>query len=209
MTVKKRPRGRPPKNQAGYNDTKKAILNAGLAALTEKGFAATGIDEILRKVNVPKGSFYHYFKNKEAFGAELIERYAQFFNAKLDRLFLNTERTPKQRLYDFVDDAESGMSKYDFNRGCLIGNLGQEISAIPTAYQTQLIDVFVGWQKKTADCLQAGIEAGEISPELDCDNAAEFFWIGWEGAVLRAKLEKSADPLHRFAKAFIAGIEVK
>lgn len=46
-------------------------------ALTEKGFSATGLDEILKAVGVPKGSFYHYFDSKEAFGAELIDRYAQ------------------------------------------------------------------------------------------------------------------------------------
>ena len=62
----KRRRGRPPKELAGYSETREALLSAGVVALTTKGFSATGIDEILKSVNVPKGSFYHYFKNKEA-----------------------------------------------------------------------------------------------------------------------------------------------
>lgn len=178
-----------------------------MAALTEKGFSATGIDEILRKIDVPKGSFYHYFASKEAFGAELISRYAHYFAAKLDRIFLDESQTPMQRLHNFFQDAEVGMQRFDFERGCLVGNLGQEMGALPPAYRSLLIEVFVDWQTKTSACLKEAVKAGEIPSDIDCDKAAEFFWIGWEGAVLRAKLEKSAMPLRLFAKGFIAGIE--
>ncbi|MBU2329469.1 MAG: TetR family transcriptional regulator C-terminal domain-containing protein, partial [Alphaproteobacteria bacterium] len=33
---------------------------------------------------------------------------------------------------------------------------------------------------------------------------AAIFWIGWEGAVLRAKLEQGPDPLILFADGFFA-----
>ena len=52
-----RRRGRPPKPREDISDTRELLLRAGLEVLTEKGFAATGIDEILRRVGVPKGSF--------------------------------------------------------------------------------------------------------------------------------------------------------
>ena len=207
IRAEKRRRGRPPKDRAGLSETRQALISAGVSALTEKGFSATGIDEILRKVDVPKGSFYHYFKSKEAFGVELIDHYARYFSNKLDKIFLNESRTPMQRLHDFVDDAEVGMRRHNFTRGCLVGNLGQEMRALPPAYRELLIAVFQQWQARTAACLEAAAEAGEISPSIDCDKAAEFFWIGWEGAVLRAKLEESAVPLRRFAEGFFAGIE--
>ena len=207
IRAEKRRRGRPPKDRVGLSETRLALISAGVSALTEKGFSATGIDEVLRKVDVPKGSFYHYFKSKEAFGAELIDHYAHYFSNKLDKIFLNESRTPMQRLHDFVDDAEAGMRRHNFTRGCLVGNLGQEMRALPPAYRELLIAVFLEWQTKTAACLKAAAEAGEISPGVDCDKAAEFFWIGWEGAVLRAKLEESAVPLRRFAEGFFAGIE--
>lgn len=204
--TQKRRRGRPPKDQAGRNETRQALLNAGVVALTEKGFSATGIDEILRSIDVPKGSFYHYFKSKEAFGAELIERYANYFAAKLDRILLNEARTPLQRLTDFFEDAEHGMQRFDFTRGCLVGNLGQEMGALPRTYRSLLIDVFEDWQSRTSACLEQARQAGEIAPDIDCDDAAEYFWIGWEGAVLRAKLEQSERPLRLFARQFITSI---
>lgn len=201
-----RRRGRPPKDQAGHSETRQALLSAGVAALTEKGFSATGIEEVLRRVNVPKGSFYHYFKSKEAFGAELIDRYDRYFCGKLDNILLNEDRTPLQRLHDFVDDAKEGMRRYEFSRGCLVGNLGQEMGALPASYRNLLIQVFLDWQLRTATCLRAAIDAGEVEARIDCDRMAEFFWIGWEGAVLRAKLEKSDVPLTRFAEVFFAGL---
>lgn len=205
-TIKKRRRGRPPKALSGHSETRQALLSAGVAALTEKGFSATGIEEILRKVDVPKGSFYHYFKSKEAFGVELIELYASYFSAKLDRIFLDEALTPMQRLHYFIEDAVTGMQRFDFSRGCLVGNLGQEMGALPPAYRSLLIEVFLDWQGRTSACLTAAVEAGEISPNIDCHATAEFFWIGWEGAVLRAKLEQSEVPLRQFAKGFFAGI---
>jgi TetR/AcrR family transcriptional repressor of nem operon len=204
--IEKRRRGRPPKELLGQNETREALLSAGVVTLTQKGFSATGIDEVLRKVGVPKGSFYHYFKSKEAFGAELIDRYAHYFAAKLDRILLNETRTPLQRMHDFVEDAVVGMQRFNYSRGCLVGNLGQEMGALPPAYRSILLEVFLDWQSRTAACLNAASDAGEINSNLDSNALAEFFWIGWEGAVLRAKLEQSEAPLRNFAKGFFAGI---
>lgn len=203
--IEKRRRGRPPKELSGHSETREALLNAGVEKLTQKGFSATGIEEILRKVGVPKGSFYHYFKSKEVFGAELIDRYSNYFSAKLDRILLNEAQTPLQRMHDFVEDAVAGMVRFDFSRGCLVGNLGQEMEALPPAYRDLLVEVFLDWQCRTATCLKAAVKAGEISPNVDCDAMATYFWIGWEGAVLRAKLEQSEMPLRQFAKGFFAG----
>lgn len=197
-----RRRGRPPKTAGGYNETREALLRAGLAALTEKGLSNTGIEEVLLAVGVPKGSFYHFFPSKEAFGAEVVERYAAYFAAKLDRHFGNELLSPLNRLKAFVGEAEAGMARYGFARGCLIGNLGQEMAALPPAFREQVTAVFDDWQRRTAACLCAAQEAGEISRRLDPVQLAAYFWMGWEGAVLRAKLERRADPLHLFARTF-------
>ena len=91
----KRKRGRPPKTEnADFRDTRETLITVGLSVLTEKGYSSTGIDEILRKAGVPKGSFYHYFDNKEAFGRILIEAYGRYFARKLDRWFEDRALTP-------------------------------------------------------------------------------------------------------------------
>lgn len=201
-----RRRGRPPKDASQPGATRAALLRAGVALLTEKGFSATGLDEILKRVGVPKGSFYHYFASKEAFGAALVDDYAAYFAARLDRFFLDETRPPLARLQAFIDHAQLGMARHDFQRGCLVGNLGQEMGALPAAFRQQLRAVFSDWQARLAACLVAAQAAGELDPAADCAQLAAAFWIGWEGAVLRAKLEASVVPLEIFSQFFFAGL---
>ncbi|MCB1963706.1 MAG: TetR/AcrR family transcriptional regulator [Rhodocyclaceae bacterium] len=201
-----RRRGRPPKRQADAFDTRDALVRCGMATLTEKGFSATGIDEVLKKVGVPKGSFYHYFESKEAFGHAAIAAYAAYFARKLDRWLLAADRPALLRIADFVDDAAAGIARHDFRRGCLIGNLGQEMSALPESYRDRLEAVFADWQARLARCLRAAQAEGALAPEIDCEHWAAFFWVGWEGAVLRARLKRSVEPLHCFADGFFTAL---
>ena len=201
--TKPRRRGRPPKDSTRpYAETRQALIQSGLAILTEKGYSSVGIDEILRSADVPKGSFYHYFKSKEAFGQALVAAYAEYFARKLDRFLLNTDYPPLQRLQHFIDDAGQSMARLQFRRGCMIGNLGQEMSLLPESFRTQLSEVFIDWQNRTAACLREAQSCGELSTTQDCDQLAQWFWIGWEGAVLRAKLEQSEAPLKQFSSGF-------
>ena len=41
-------RGRPPKVARSFDDTREALLHCGMEVLTEQGFAATGIDAVLK-----------------------------------------------------------------------------------------------------------------------------------------------------------------
>jgi TetR/AcrR family transcriptional repressor of nem operon len=209
MTIidkKSRRLGRPRKEAAGYSETLESLLRAGVEVLTEKGFSSTGIDEILRRVGVPKGSFYHFFGSKEAFGAKLIERYAAYFAKKLDRFLLDSTLPPLQRLQAFTNDARSGMARYEYKRGCLVGNLGQEMGALPESFREQLKAVFHDWQARVARCLEEAKTSGEIGERSDCQQLAATFWIGWEGAILRAKLDGAPDALDLFADFYLTGL---
>lgn len=201
-----RRRGRPPKEAQACNATREALLRAGVEVLTEKGFSATGLDEILRRTGVPKGSFYHYFDSKESFGVEVIDRYAAYFARKLDRFLTDESRSPLQRIEAFIADAMEGMARYEYRRGCLVGNLGQEMGALPEAFRDRLGNVFADWQARMEACLSAAKDAGQLCPEADCCRLAAVFWIGWEGAVLRAKLERNPQALKLFAEFFLAGL---
>jgi TetR/AcrR family transcriptional regulator, transcriptional repressor for nem operon len=206
QATKKRRRGRPPKEQAGYSETRADLLRSGMEILTEKGFSAAGIDEILRRVGVPKGSFYHYFGSKEAFGSELIQQYSNFFKHKLDTFLSDDTLSPIDRLQAFVNDAMAGMARHNFKRGCLVGNLGQEMGALPESFRDQLKAVFDDWQQKVERCLEAAKKAGQVSARTNCQQAAYLFWVGWEGAVLRAKLERNPAALKAFSSFFLASL---
>ncbi len=203
-----RKRGRPSMCSEELASTRVKLIQAGVELLTNKGFASAGIEEILSMVEVPKGSIYHYFESKEAFGIVLIKSYSNYFNKRLDTSFSKEDLTPIEQLQDFILTARANMKKYNFSRGCLVGNLGQEMAVIPDSFRKIIIGVFNHWQSQTASCLRRSQETGEIALDLDCDALAAAFWIGWEGAVLRAKLERSADPIDLFVSYYFTSIGI-
>jgi TetR/AcrR family transcriptional repressor of nem operon len=183
-------------------DTRKALVWCGTELLTERGFSVMGIEEVLQRVGVPKGSFYHYFPSKQAFGEAVICNYVDYYARKMHRIFDNPDRSPLQQLSDFVADAKRGMTKYAFKRGCLVGNLGQEMASLNEPYREQLEAVLKSWEARVTACLERAIACGELDADSDAPALSRFFWIGWEGAVLRAKLMRSCEPLDHFASLF-------
>jgi len=199
-------RGRPPRVPRDDPDTRAALIRSGTEVLTEQGFVVSGIDGILKRVGVPKGSFYYYFDSKEAFGRAVMEHYGAYFAKKLDRHLGDTTRSPLSRIAAFVADARDGMARHDFRRGCLVGNLGQEAGGLPEGYREWLRATLNDWQRRLARCLNEAKMAGELADHADCERLAEAFWIGWEGAVMRARLERRARPLEVFITTYMEGL---
>jgi TetR/AcrR family transcriptional repressor of nem operon len=47
-------------------DTRERILEAARYLFWERGYSATGINDILKQAQARSGSFYHFFAGKEA-----------------------------------------------------------------------------------------------------------------------------------------------
>jgi TetR/AcrR family transcriptional repressor of nem operon len=194
--------GRKSVRSTSRTDTRKALVWCGTELLTERGFQITGIEEVLKRVGVPKGSFYYYFKSKDDFGHAVIDNYEQYYAKKMNRIFDDPTTPPLQRLANFVANAKSGMVKFDFKRGCLIGNLGQELAALDTQFRERLEGVLLSWEQRVTDCIGEAIATGELAQGQDPQNLSRFFWVGWEGAILRSKLMRSLEPIDQFTNLF-------
>lgn len=197
-TPKKPRRGRPPKNERDFSDTKKQLIRSGLELITEYGFVSAGVDSIVKNVQVPKGSFYHYFKSKEDFGQQVLAAYGGYFAHKLDKHLTDESLSPLSRIDHFVEDAKQGIAQYQFKRGCLVGNMMQEVPQLSESLADQLTQILLDWQNRVAQCLELAKQKGELKSAADTEHLASLFWSGWEGAVMRAKLFRSTQPLDEF-----------
>lgn len=178
------------------------LIRAGTEILCEQSYASMGVEQVLQRAGLSKGSFYHFFPSKEQFGLQVINHYADYFNRKLDRILSQTENSPLERLRLYIQEGIVGVERFEFRRGCLIGNLSQELGATQPLFRTALEAAFKSWQNKVADCLQQAIDAGELNTSAEVQAFAEFFWTGWEGALIRAKVLGSTAPIKRFADQF-------
>jgi TetR/AcrR family transcriptional repressor of nem operon len=179
------------------------LIDIGTELFTQKGFSSTGLDEIVQAAAVPKGSFYYYFGSKQAFAHAVIDNYAQYFARKLDRTLGNAALPPLQRLRAFTQDATQGMQRFGFHRGCLVGNLGQELGGLEEHFRCRLLAVLDGWRDRVRGCIAEAQASGDITTPLDPALLAQFFWSAWEGAVLCAKLERSTRALDNVGTLFL------
>ncbi|MDA6991806.1 TetR/AcrR family transcriptional regulator [Escherichia coli] len=202
MTGENRGRGRPRKTESTYADTRNDLIRSGLELLTQNGFLATGVDAIVKNANVPKGSFYYYFKSKEDYAQTVLNAYDSFFEHKLKKHLHESSCTPMVRLENFINDACEGIKKYNFTRGCLVGNMMQESPELPQSFIKVLQNILESWQALVAACLSDALSSGEISSNMNNTQLAAIFWSGWEGAVMRSKLYCSTEPVYDFWSYF-------
>lgn len=187
-------------------DTRMEIIRIGTDLISRQGFNATGIDQILKEAGVPKGSFYHYFKSKEDFGMAVLDVFAGKYSAMLDSYLLDEELPPLSRLRRYLERGIEAMEKTAFSKGCLAGNLGQEMADQHEGFRQRLEEIFASWQQKFGACIAEAQASGELHPGQSPEVIAEFLLSGWEGAILRAKVTKSPKPLHDFVEILFSHV---
>lgn len=180
-------------------DTRTDILKVGTDIIARQGFNATGIDTVLKAAGVPKGSFYYYFASKEAFGLAVLDNFSQRYGRKLDEFF-NDESVPHlQRLRNYLNFSMERLVANQFTKGCLAGNLGQELADQHESFRLRIEEIFQDWQRRFTDCFRQAQLAGETGSTLPPEALADFLLNGLEGAVMRAKVVKSIKPLREFS----------
>ena len=106
--------------------TRTDLIEAGTSLILEKGYNNSGLDEILKAAGVQKGSFYYFFKNKEEFGLQVVDAYAEKRLAQLDRDLGDTEHRPinpsskrqvETREHEDLYEARIACAALDLRRG--------------------------------------------------------------------------------------------
>ncbi len=188
------------------NETRQHIVQVGTSLITLHGYNATGIDAVLKEAGVPKGSFYYYFKSKEEFGLAIIDHFAERFEQRLDTFLRDNEVTPLNRIRNFLESGQTRVIQNECSKGCLIGNLGQELADINERFRARLEEIFRVWHERFVSCLEEAKGAAELPAGIDCKAVACFILSGWEGAILRAKVMKSPLPMRAFIDVLFASV---
>jgi TetR/AcrR family transcriptional repressor of nem operon len=178
--------------------TKGLLLETGKRFFLERGYNNSGIDPILQAAGVPKGSFYHYFRNKEDFGLQVLDRFAEDSRVNFERCLRDKGLRPLEQLRRYFEEVCNRLEARQCRNGCMVGNLSQELADQSEAFRARLEEIFESWRDRYAECLKIAQEAGEIPADLDVDELAEFCLSGWQGAILRAKAARSVDPIRNF-----------
>jgi TetR/AcrR family transcriptional repressor of nem operon len=177
---------------------KEAILEAGLALMYDRGFHASGIQEIANASGVPKGSFYNHFKSKEDFAVQALERYTERAAAHLQATLIEGQGSPIERLRRVLDDWSENQFSTNRGRGCFAANLSMEIANHSPIIREALGKSLTKLESFFQSCLKEAKASGEIGPEVDVRPLASFLYDALHGSFMRAKAEGKTEPATRF-----------
>jgi TetR/AcrR family transcriptional repressor of nem operon len=181
-------------------DTKQRLLMTGAEIMHLKGFNHTGIQEILDKAGVPKGSFYNYFKSKEDFGLQVVDYFLGFFTQLSKQFFEDKSRDPMDRMRQLFEWFMDFFKSKDYAYGCPIGNFAQEMGDLSPAFREKLKNSLDAMALQFVKVLREAQDLGQLPQTLDTHEAAHFIISSWEGALMRMKVVKSTEPLEMHAK---------
>ncbi|WP_299730643.1 TetR/AcrR family transcriptional regulator [uncultured Tateyamaria sp.] len=169
-------------------DTRTTILDITEAAVLEKGFEATSIEEIAAAAEISRGGFFYHFKDKNALARALIERYIATEDRLYDDLFARARELNDDPLHalliglkllaETLDDMPNG------HPGCIIAS---------AAYQDRLFDrgirdlnrqAILGWRARFRAMFEQIAEKYPPKTKVDLDALGDMVSSVVEGGLI-------------------------
>jgi TetR/AcrR family transcriptional repressor of nem operon len=179
-------------------NTREEIIRKGADLVHAQGFNATGLQQILQAANIPKGSFYFYFKSKEDFGLEIIDYFNSIISSIFTRYLGDKNMPPMRRLEKLFECFETIFQKSGYTLGCPIGNLSLELADTNEKLRVRLEGVIDNLIAQIESCLEEAKGDKSLPAGLNAADTAHFIFHGFEGAVLHMKVVKSIKPFQAF-----------
>jgi TetR/AcrR family transcriptional repressor of nem operon len=178
----------------GSSDVRQGILDVGQRLMAAKGYSAVGLNELLATAGVPKGSFYHYFGSKDAFGEALLENYFDDYLADIDRILGEPGLTMGERLMNYWRVWQNTQSFENCQGKCLAVKLGVEVADLSESMRAVLKRGTSGITDRLGCAIEAGVADGSLPACEHPYAVAQSLYQLWVGASVMVKIEKSLAP---------------
>ena len=173
---------------------KQQVIDAGLAELHARGYAACSVEDITKAAGVPKGSFYNHFPSKEAFAVEAVRRYFQISGWPTS--FETASAVGRLRAgFTALSD---GARDRAYSRGCMWGNLANEVADHSATIRGELAEGLDAWSAIVTELVARAQSTGEVSPVGDPAQLGRFIVNAWEGALMRSRVVRTGQPIDDF-----------
>lgn len=184
----------PPSHASASTDVRGNIIAVGQRLISAKGFSAVGLNEILAEAGVPKGSFYHYFASKDAFGVALLDHYFEDYLNEMDQTLAQPDRSMAQRLLDYWTIWQENQSFSDCQGKCLAVKLGAEVADMSETMRAALNRGTGGIISRLAQAIAAGVAEGSFSIADEPGDLAQSLYQLWLGTSIMVKISRNRQP---------------
>ncbi len=168
-------------------DTRQRIVEAARDLFWEKGYAATGLAELLQRAGANSGSFYHFFESKDAVLRTVLETYEDLLDPHVIQPAFDKHKAPVERIFALLDSYRERLVGTNCQYGCPIGRLALELDAENAPAHERIARNFTAWRKAVEACVR---EAGIAKPQ----DVAAFVLTVMEGGVMQSRAFRSIEP---------------
>ena len=179
------------------------IIEGGIQILSVHGYQGTGIQQILKSLDIPKGSFYNYFKSKEDFVIEAVELYGKGGLEMYKKALTDKSKSPLNRIIKGMEETQQKYVSEHFEKSCLLDILAIGVGGSNKRVAKIIDAIFEERKEIHAKCIEEGQELGEIRIDEKAVDLAEFLLTGYSGAQLKSKIEKSIRPMKMFTNQYL------
>ncbi|MGQ7848360.1 TetR/AcrR family transcriptional regulator [Granulosicoccus sp. 3-233] len=172
-------------------DTQAHILATGRRLTAVSGYAGVGLNELLKEAGVPKGSFYHYFPSKEAYGIALLKEFANDYHGKLNKTLNHPGKDSRSRLIAYFTQWRKQQSSDVPEERCLVVKLSAEVADLSPEMSRVLEQSVQSIINHLASTLRDGVVDGSIGAHANSKELAATIYYLWLGASLVAGLSGS------------------
>lgn len=185
--------------------TREALIEAGIAQLSEHGYHGTGIKQILDEVSVPKGSFYNFFDSKEAFVAEVIGHYSGNLLSQLNDFIEGEGKSlsPVEQLRSIYRYSLKQYASHEFKKSCLVGSIATEISAESEMCRIELERAMKKWLKFFCVIFTEAQTQQLVRDDISPADMAAVYWAAWEGSLIKMKMSADTKPVKKIMELMI------
>jgi TetR/AcrR family transcriptional repressor of nem operon len=185
-----------------HSPTKEKLLEAARQLMLAKGYGATTVDEICELAGVTKGSFFHYFENKEDLGKSVLDHFVTVMFRTIQEAPFHDRKDPFQRIYGYLDFLIALSKNPDIPNSCLLGNFSQELSDTLPEIRSRCERHFGQWTeafKKDLDDAKA-----KYCPKatIDTRSLAEHLIAIMEGSIILAKAKQDKEMIEKNLQHF-------
>ena len=172
---------------APLRDTRERIVEAARYLFWERGYAATGLADILLRAKANSGSFYHFFESKDALLRTVLDTYVELLEPYVIRPAWDQTADPIARIFALLDGYRQRLVDTGSQYGCPIGRLALEIDPENTPAHELIARNFAAWRGHVEACVRA---AGVPEP----GETAALVLAVMEGAVMQSRAERTLAP---------------
>src|SRR5258708_3433034 len=134
--------------------TRARLLDAARYLFWEKGYAATGMAEILDRTQANSGSFYHFFLSKEALLLAVLDSYLEGLEPVIRRPAFARHLDPIDRIFAILQGYRERLVETGCRYACPLGRLALEIEAENLPAHNRIAANFTGWIGAVRGCLE-------------------------------------------------------